>query len=172
MRATSSMFRPAMVQDAPDFRQSGPPVRSIEPDGPMVPSTETATSGGAAAFTAVPEAPRGRGRRLPETVERLALRDQLVRQWAQRFLPGLSALAAAEVIHRELSRYRAAGWSYERTAEDVPIRHLGRPRELAWRILRTHDALPSIRTLRRALAADRTTDQLAAIHGQRDTRQS
>lgn len=74
------------------------------------------------------------------------------REAAASLLPGLSATEAATRIHRELVRLRETSWLRERTLSDCPPRHLGTLREYAWRALRLHDAVPSIRTIRRALA--------------------
>lgn len=97
---------------------------------------------------------RGRGRRRPDTLAALAERDRLLRQWASRFLPDASHAAAARIIYAELSRYCASGWRFERTAEQVPSRHRGRPRELAWMILCTKDNIPAERSIRRTLASE------------------
>lgn len=95
---------------------------------------------------------RGRGRRLPATLEALDRRDQLVREMAGRFFVGYSASATASAIHTELIRYRASGWVRERVEPECPVRHRGRLREFAWHILMTKDFIPSVRALRRTLA--------------------
>ncbi|MFD2185005.1 hypothetical protein [Rhodoplanes azumiensis] len=118
-----------------------------------MPESEAITSAARSPATAVPiGAPRGRGKRLPSTLARLATRDRLVRQWRDAFLSDASALAAAETIARELTRYRAAAWTRERTADECPQRHRGRPAELAWCVLKVCDRDLSARHIRRIIA--------------------
>lgn len=93
----------------------------------------------------------GRGRRSPGTVLRLAVRDHLLREAARRFCVGMSDRAAAKMLHVALLRYRAGRW--RRSCADATCPHdAGRIEGTLWMILRTRDYVPSVMTVRRALA--------------------
>jgi hypothetical protein len=96
-----------------------------------------------------------RGHRTAETLLRIDERDKLLAEAALR-LPQQSALAAAHKLHEILSRYRAGAWRRECAAESVPPRRIGQVEEFCWKILRLRDYRPSTRTIRRALAANKS----------------
>ena len=97
-----------------------------------------------------------RGRRLPETIDALSQRDRLLVEAAATFLPQQSTLAAARKLHEILSRYHTGAWRRECAAESVPPRRIGQVEEFCWKILRLRDYCPSTRTIRRALAANKS----------------
>ncbi|MFD2183327.1 hypothetical protein [Rhodoplanes azumiensis] len=99
----------------------------------------------------VPAVAPARGRGRPPD-HGLVERDRLFRVWHRQHHPELSAHAAAELIARDLGRYRSSAWQRERTDDTVPARHLGRPTEIAWSILRLRDFVPSPRSIRRSLS--------------------
>jgi hypothetical protein len=92
------------------------------------------------------------GQRNWRTCEELAERNRLLRSAAERFLGELSVAEQAEVLHRQLCRYRASAWTRERTCERCPDRHLGTLHELLWRVLKLHDHILAARSLRLILA--------------------
>ena len=85
---------------------------------------------------------------------RIALdqRDRLLRGAAECFLGGMSVAAQAECLHKTLSRYCASAWQRERVCEQCPGRHRGTIHELLWRVLKLHDRVLSVRSLRLILA--------------------
>lgn len=97
------------------------------------------------------DVPRGRGRRLPETLAALAARDDLIRVARARFWPDASEREAATQIAVSIARYGATAWVRERLADQVPTRHAGRPAAIWWKLLSIRDHVPSPETVRRAL---------------------
>lgn len=97
------------------------------------------------------EPPRGRGRRLPETLAALAARDDLIRIARARFWPDASEREAAREIAAGIARYTGTAWVRERLADQVPTRHAGRPAAIWWKLLSIRDHVPSPETVRRAL---------------------
>jgi hypothetical protein len=80
-----------------------------------------------------------RGKRLPETIEAIALRDALLREAAARFCAGMTPFQAAQVLHVKLLRYQTSAWQRHRSAEECPPRLAGRDGELLWQILKARD---------------------------------
>ncbi|MFL9826940.1 hypothetical protein [Rhodoplanes sp. SY1] len=97
------------------------------------------------------ELPRGRGRRLPETLAALAARDDLIRTAREKFWPDATEREAATQIAAGIARYAASAWVRERLADQVPTRHAGRPAAIWWKVLSIRDHVPSPETVRRAL---------------------
>jgi hypothetical protein len=174
MRATSLMVEPS-VQGGSDFRQGGPLARAIEPAGPKVLRFEIPTSGDATAFSGLSDSRRGRGRqgkgksyllirdepsrgrgkRLPSTLEALARRDELIRTARAQFFASLSEREAAVRIAASIGRYASTAWTRERLADTVPQRHVGKVTAIWWQLLSVHDHAPSAETVRRALRGGR-----------------
>lgn len=129
-----------------------PVVRLDDQGGAVVPGEPEPTGEPRGAATAgAGEAVRGRGRRLPATVARLAERDRLLQGARARFWPDLSEREAAREIAAAIRRYASTAWWRERVLDTVPARHAGRPAELWWRLLKVHDHPPSPETVRRAI---------------------
>jgi hypothetical protein len=95
----------------------------------------------------------GRGKRKLSTLQAIETRDRRLIEAAATYFHGWSALAAANKLHREIARYREGGWRRERTDDQCPTRLCGRIEASCWHVLRARDAVPSIRLIRRALAA-------------------
>jgi hypothetical protein len=93
-----------------------------------------------------------RGRRKPADVLARASRDHLLRLAAERYLSGLSDRQAATMLLSKMTRYREGAWRRDRAEALCPARHQGRIEGLLWQALRTRDAIPAARTIRRALA--------------------
>jgi hypothetical protein len=92
-----------------------------------------------------------RGVRKPGDVLAGTSRDYLLRLAAERFFAGASDRQAAEMLHAKLTRYAAGAWRRDRSEERCPDRHRGRIEALLREILQTRDAVPSSRSIRRAL---------------------
>jgi hypothetical protein len=92
------------------------------------------------------------GQRSLATRAAIAKRDELIRELARRFYPGLSRNRQAEAIHRELSRYATSTWLHTRA--DLECRHRDGRRRLFWKILEVRGGwVPSVRLLNEILAA-------------------
>lgn len=83
--------------------------------------------------------------------QRLAIRDAALRALAARFHAGRSVARQAEGIHRALAVYAASAWRLDRLLTAPPARYVGTAREMYFDALRACDAVPSARTIRRAL---------------------
>jgi hypothetical protein len=85
----------------------------------------------------------------------LMLRDEKVRFVASRFYPGRSWHACGIEMHEHLRRYAATAWQMrEHAAEHCPRR----PETVEaafWDLLKLRNAVPSARTIRDILAAER-----------------
>lgn len=98
---------------------------------------------------------RGQGGIDDATAEAKAERDRLLRH-LRRTIPAAAAApstaAAARAIHNELSRYRAAVWPRHRLRSNAPADPVA---AACWRCFRLPlpTPVPSVRTIRRALAA-------------------
>lgn len=97
------------------------------------------------------------GHRSPQTLAALAERAALLRKAADRFFPGASQREAARRLREAMSRYREGRWRRERTEPQCPVRHDEKVTALFWQLLRLHDAVPSISTIRRALFVSHRT---------------
>jgi hypothetical protein len=93
----------------------------------------------------------GRGRRSNETRLRIDECATLQREGA-RFFAAASDREIARRLHQALSRYATGAWRRERTCDVCPVRHRGKVTAALWMILKTRDAIPSDRTIRRTLA--------------------
>lgn len=93
--------------------------------------------------------------RRPETVIARQNCERLYRFGAAVHFAGLSAREQARLLHQAVKRLRQTSWQYERTARTCPRRHRGKITEVCFAILRVHDAVPSERTIRRALSLTR-----------------
>jgi hypothetical protein len=96
-----------------------------------------------------------RGHRLPQTLVAIHERDRLLAEAASSFLPGLTIAAAARELRTRLLRYREGGWRRHRTEAECPAGLRGRFQEYFWRVLKTRDAVPSLRLIWGAIAASR-----------------
>lgn len=92
-----------------------------------------------------------RGKRLPETIEAIALRDALLREAAARFCAGMTDHQASALLHVKLLRYQTSAWRRDRAEAECPLRLAGRLDAVLWQILKTHDHVCSAMTIRRAL---------------------
>lgn len=92
----------------------------------------------------------GRGRRSPQTRLLLDERDRLLIE-AARFYPGLSHREAARQIRIALLRYQTGRFRRSRLALTCP-HQAGRLDAVLWMILKVRDAIPSERSIRRALS--------------------
>jgi hypothetical protein len=110
-----------------------------------------------------------RGRRRPETLEAIEVRNRLLIDAASTHMPGRSSRAAAHKLHAVLSRYREGAWRRERTSESVPLRHQGRIEEVCWSILKLRDVVPAERTIRAAIDK-KSGDPLFVANDARHTR--
>jgi hypothetical protein len=79
----------------------------------------------------------------------LEVRNDIIREAAERFFPNGSCVEKANRLHFELARYAATSWLRDRTSDECP--HSGLRGHL-WRILKVRDHVPSARQLRRVLA--------------------
>jgi hypothetical protein len=92
-----------------------------------------------------------RGRRTVGTKLKHHLRDYLIAECADRHFAGLRDREAARLIRQKLSRYQTGAWRRERSATCCPERHAGKLTSLLWQLLWLCDAVPSDKTVRRAL---------------------
>lgn len=97
-------------------------------------------------------AERGRGKRLPETLASIELRNELLREARRRFFPYCPEREAAREIASALSRFQSSAWIRERCLEVCPERHRGRLGELLWTLLHVRDHVPSFATIRNAIS--------------------
>ena len=93
----------------------------------------------------------GIGRTVSWRSERLAARDAALRALAGRFHVGRSVARQADEIHRALTVYAASAWRLDRLLTAPPARYVGEAREMHFDALKACDAVPSARTIRRAL---------------------
>jgi hypothetical protein len=100
----------------------------------------------------------GLRRQRADRLARMEDRNRIFRAAAASLPSGFSGVEAATRIRSEILRLRQTSWQRERSLSDCPPRHLGTLREYAWRALRMHDAVPSVRTIRRALATTAICD--------------
>ncbi len=96
----------------------------------------------------------GRGQRSPGDVVARSVRDHFLREAARRHCAGMSERAAAAMLRSKLGRYREGGWRRDRSEALCPARHRGTIIEQLFCVLMVRDALPSVRSIRRALSVD------------------
>jgi hypothetical protein len=89
------------------------------------------------------------GQRSPQTLLLIDERDALLRE-AALFHPG-SQRETARRLRLALSIYRDGRWRRDRSEATCPPQHAGKLRAVCWMILKTHDHVPSVATIRRAL---------------------
>ena len=94
--------------------------------------------------------------RTDETISILARRDAALREAADQYCPGWTDHAAARHLHHALTVFAAGPWRRERLSPTLPSRYAGKIGAQLWQILKIRPAIPSIRSIRRALA-DRQT---------------
>jgi hypothetical protein len=93
----------------------------------------------------------GRGRRSNETLLRLDERNKMLIEIAHRFYGGLSHLEAAHRLRSRLLIYRSGRW--QRSCLDLRSPHPPEKIEtLLWSLLKSRDAIPSVRSIRAVLA--------------------
>ena len=90
----------------------------------------------------------GPGKRLPETTRALATRDSLLRM-AARSIPG-SAREKARQLRQMLARYQCGRWKRDRLDGALPDRDA-----ILFTLLQVRDAIPSERSIRRAIRGPR-----------------
>ena len=90
--------------------------------------------------------------RTPQVLLALNERSRWLREAAERHFPGASDHEQARRLHRTIGDYATSAWLRERTLSLCPPRHKGRIREFCWMVLKTRDAVPSERTIRRILS--------------------
>lgn len=95
--------------------------------------------------------PDGRGRRSAATLAMLDERNALLIE-ASRLFPGASDREIARQLRIALVRYRDGRWRRDRIETTCPVRHQGKLLQVLWLILKTRDAIPGERTIRRALS--------------------
>lgn len=105
--------------------------------------------------TAEPLGLRGVGRRLPSTRAALHIRNSLLVEAALLFHRGASNYAAASAISKRLALYRSCGWRRHRVEDELPLALVGKIEELFWHVLKERDGLPSERTIRAVLDAEK-----------------
>jgi hypothetical protein len=93
----------------------------------------------------------GRGHRSPNTLLLLDERDRYLRT-AARFYPGCSDREIARLLRAVLVTFRNGRWRRDRVETTCPLQHRGKLQQVLWLILKTRDAIPSERTIRRALS--------------------
>jgi hypothetical protein len=91
------------------------------------------------------------GQKRWQTVAAKARRDELIREFADRYLTGCSPREQARRIAERLGRYQANAWPRHRRYDAPPAEICGTERELLFRILQYGEAC-SLGTIRRALA--------------------
>lgn len=74
------------------------------------------------------------GERSWATRAALAERDNLIREYAQRFYPNRSRNDQAQCVERDLARYEATAWRDARAAPECP--HRDPRRRLLWHIFK------------------------------------
>lgn len=84
--------------------------------------------------------------RTPNVLLRLDERDALIRT-AATFYPGASDREIARQLHAALSRYYSGRFRRDRN-DTCPVEHRGKLTEVLYLLLRTHDHVPSIGTIR------------------------
>jgi hypothetical protein len=92
-----------------------------------------------------------RGHRSPQTLLVINERDKYLIA-AARFFPGISDREIARQLHRALATYHAGRWRRDYTEATCPMQHKGRLQQLLWLIFKVHDHVPSLGTVRAALA--------------------
>lgn len=85
------------------------------------------------------------GQRSWATRVALAVRDDLIREYAHRHYRGLSRNRQAENIERDLHRYETSAWHSARAEVECP--HRDDRRRLLWRILKLRSVPPKKRTI-------------------------
>ena len=80
-------------------------------------------------------------------------RDTILREVADRFMPGAPPAAQAREISKRWGRYAASGWVRERLQDEMPQHRIGKPEAAFWRIMKAHDQVLSERSIRSILAA-------------------
>ena len=93
-----------------------------------------------------------RGHRTARTLMQIAQRDALLVEAVARFYPGLSQREAARLIRIALLRYRDGRWRRDRSEATCPVQHQGKLMALLHALLRSRDHVPSVMTVRRAIA--------------------
>lgn len=94
------------------------------------------------------------GRRSALTVDRIASRDDLLRQMAARHYAGMSASAQARAIASAAGAYWRRAARADAELDDMPASYIGMPREFLFHIARLPATVPSGRTIRLILAAE------------------
>lgn len=98
-----------------------------------------------------PLVPVGRGHRSPQTLLLIDQRNALLIE-AAGFYPGASDREAARLIRVSLLRYRDGRWRRDRSEATCPVQHQGKLMALLHALLRSRDHVPSVMTVRRAIA--------------------
>jgi hypothetical protein len=101
--------------------------------------------------SAAPVDGRGHGR-TPRVQLMLDERDRYLRE-AAKFFPGCSNHEVAAQLHTKLSNYRGGRFRRERVDLTCPVEHKGKLVQTLWCLLKSYDAVPAARTIRRVLAA-------------------
>jgi hypothetical protein len=97
-----------------------------------------------------------RGQRRWHTVTRIDQRDEMLRQAAMRFFPGMAPSRQAEEIARALKRYAASSWRYDQLKADCPHPN-DTLKAMLWLVLRHVDNALSARRVRKILRSTRIT---------------
>jgi hypothetical protein len=97
--------------------------------------------------------PRGHGR-TPRVQLMLNERNKYLVA-AAAFFPGLSDHEVARLLRKKLSIYRAGPFRRERADLTCPKQHKGKLLEALWCCLKSFDAIPATRSIRRVLGATR-----------------
>ncbi|MFZ5712965.1 MAG: hypothetical protein ACOY3N_09010 [Bradyrhizobium sp.] len=63
-------------------------------------------------------------------------RDELLREMKRRFYPTHRLRAASLAIAEVWEQYEIRAWPHDSSAVTCPPRHVGKPQELLWRIMR------------------------------------
>jgi hypothetical protein len=79
-------------------------------------------------------------------------RYELVREIRRRFYPSHSVRAASVTIEDLWNEYAACAWPHDRSAVTCPPRHVGKPQELLWQIMRDWPNTLSRHRIRQILA--------------------
>lgn len=90
---------------------------------------------------------RSPGQRSLATIAATELRNQLLREAAEKHFPGFSKSKQAETLFKGLQRYRCSAWERERSEVECPLKRLGKPEDFYWRILKARDRQLSAKTI-------------------------
>ena len=101
------------------------------------------SGGGAATIDAALGLRRGRGERSWRFSYAVRVRDELLRQTAERFFGHLTPIKRAEAIALGLRRYGASAWRTERLLDQCPARRTNRVEGLFWLMLKARPAVLS-----------------------------